>query len=37
MDKRDSFSRSIYSMLFNWLIEKINSTIAPKDLTSWGK
>lgn len=27
MDKRDSFAKSIYVMIFNWLVEKINTTI----------
>jgi len=35
MDKRDSFSKSIYSMLFTWLIDQINSTISC-DSSSWG-
>ncbi|CAM9852718.1 unnamed protein product, partial [Ectocarpus fasciculatus] len=27
VDKRDSFSKSIYSMIFNWLVDRINQTI----------
>lgn len=27
-DKRDSFSKSIYTMLFSWLVDKINEMIA---------
>ena len=27
-DRRDSFAKSIYSMVFNWLFDRINSTIA---------
>ncbi|KAJ1415478.1 P-loop containing nucleoside triphosphate hydrolase protein, partial [Ochromonadaceae sp. CCMP2298] len=29
VDKRNSFAKTVYSMLFSWLIEKVNSTIAP--------
>lgn len=31
-EKRDSFAKSIYSMLFDWLIKKINDTITPPGL-----
>ncbi len=29
MEKRDSFAKTIYSMLFDWLIKKVNETITP--------
>lgn len=29
MDKRNSFAKTVYTMLFSWLVEKVNSTIAP--------
>ena len=35
-DKRASFCKSVYSMLFNWLFEKINSTIAVNESSAWG-
>ena len=35
-DKKDSFSKSIYSMLFGWLVEKINITIAPNSHRNLG-
>ena len=31
MDKRNSFAKTVYSMLFSWLVDKINLTIAPTD------
>jgi myosin heavy subunit len=31
LDKRDSFAKSIYTMVFNWLVNKINETIAFDD------
>lgn len=36
-DKKHSFAKSIYSMLFSWLVDKINSTINVVDKTPWGK
>jgi myosin heavy subunit len=36
IEKRDSLSRCIYSMLFSWLVDKINSNISAKDDSSWG-
>jgi myosin heavy subunit len=36
IEKRDSLSRCIYSMLFSWLVDKINSSISAKDDSSWG-
>ena len=35
-DKQGSFSKTIYSMLFNWLFEKINTTIAVDENSTWG-
>jgi myosin heavy subunit len=35
LEKRDSLSRSIYSMLFSWLIDKINSSISARDDSQW--
>lgn len=29
MEKRNSLSKTVYSMLFTWLVDKINTTIAP--------
>lgn len=29
MEKKNSFAKTVYSMLFTWLVEKINTTIAP--------
>ncbi len=37
MDKKHSFAKSVYSMLFSWLVDKINTTISSKDKQSWGK
>jgi myosin heavy subunit len=31
LEKRDSFSKSVYSMLFTWLVDQINSTISGSD------
>ena len=36
VEKRDSLARCIYSMLFSWLVDKINSSISPKEDSSWG-
>ena len=30
-DKRDSFAKSIYTMVFSWLVRRINETIALED------
>ena len=35
-DKRDSLAKSIYTMIFNWLFQKINDTIATDDEKAWG-
>ena len=35
-DKRDSLAKSVYSMMFNWLFQKINDTIAIDDDKAWG-
>jgi myosin heavy subunit len=35
VEKRDSLSRSIYSMLFSWLVDKINSSISARDESQW--
>ena len=37
MDKMHSFSKSVYSMLFSWLVDKINMTINVVDKNAWGK
>lgn len=38
MEKKHSFSKSVYSMIFTWLVEQINSTLAPFTKgDSWGK
>jgi myosin heavy subunit len=38
IDKKHSFAKNIYSNLFSWLIEKLNSTITPSNKTAiWGK
>jgi myosin heavy subunit len=36
IDKRDSFAKSIYSMIFNWLVDKINETISSAEVDFWG-
>lgn len=36
LDKRDSFAKSIYAMIFNWLVDKINTTICPTEKSPWG-
>eukprot|EP01041_Mallomonas_annulata_P001711 gene1711-3313_t len=35
IDKRDSFAKSIYTILFSWLVDKINNTISVKE-RCWG-
>ena len=35
VDKRNSVAKSIYAMIFNWLVGKINSTISPSK-EAWG-
>ena len=35
IEKRDSFAKSIYAMLFSWLVEKINTTITSSG-SAWG-
>ena len=32
LDKRDSIAKSLHTMIFNWLVQKINETIAFDDL-----
>jgi myosin-5 len=34
MEKRNSFAKTVYSMLFSWLVDKINTTIAPPSETA---
>lgn len=34
-EKRDSLSRCIYSMLFSYLVDRINTSISAKDDASW--
>ena len=29
MEKKNSFAKTVYSMLFSWLVDRINVTIAP--------
>ena len=29
MEKKNSFAKTVYSMLFSWLVDRINTTIAP--------
>lgn len=36
LDKRDSFSKSIYSMIFHWLVDRINATISPSEKIQCG-
>lgn len=36
LDKRDSFAKNIYSMIFHWLVDKINTTICPTEKNPWG-
>lgn len=36
-DKRDSVSKSVYTMLFAWLVESINQTISAPDNRVWGR
>eukprot|EP01034_Spumella_vulgaris_P022022 gene22022-28116_t len=36
-EKRESFAKSVYSMIFSWLVDRINSTISPADpFATWG-
>ncbi len=35
-EKRDSFSKTIFSMLFTWLVDKINAIICCKSDQAWG-
>lgn len=34
MEKRNSFAKTVYSMLFTWLVDRINTTIAPAETAS---
>jgi myosin-7 len=36
IEKRDSFAKTIYFMIFNWLVDKINATISASNGVSWG-
>lgn len=36
VEKRDSLARCIYSLLFSWLVDKINCSITAKDDSGWG-
>ena len=36
VEKRDSLARCIYSLLFSWLVDKINYSISAKDDAGWG-
>lgn len=36
-DKRDSFCKTVYNMIFTWLVDTINTTIAALDNLAWGK
>jgi hypothetical protein len=36
IDKRDSFAKQIYSLTFSWLVDRINSIIAPDVKSSFG-
>lgn len=36
LEKRDSFSKTVFSMLFTWLVEKINAIICCKSDQVWG-
>lgn len=36
VEKKDSLSRCIYSMLFSWLVDKINVSISAREDSSWG-
>lgn len=36
IEKRDSFAKTIYFMIFNWLVDKINITISASSDVSWG-
>ena len=36
-EKLGSFAKSVYSMIFSWLVDKINLTIAVQEKLRWGK
>lgn len=36
IDKRNSFAKSIYMMIFNWLVDQINQNIAAPAGLAWG-